>query len=181
MRALRHFFRRRMLAPFLLADVPPGQVSRGAGIGLFVALLPIVGQLYLTPAVWAGLRALPRLRFNLPTALAMVALISPPSKVPLFYGYIVTGDAVLHALDSAYIADSSAFRAQMAAMADAPWHEWFAQTGRLTGLALERYGLPLAVGGIAWAVVLGVTVGVGTAWVLTRRGRRRENGGRAAN
>ncbi len=177
MRALKHFFRRRILAPLLLQEVPPGQASRGAGFGLFVALLPIVGQLYLTPALWAGLRGLPRLRFNLPIALGMVVLISPPSKVPLFYGYILTGDAFLQALDATYRADSTAFRTQMAVMADAPWSEWFAHAGRLIGMALERYGLPLAVGGIAWAAMLGAAAGLGTAWVLTRRARRRENGG----
>jgi uncharacterized protein (DUF2062 family) len=173
------FIHRRFISPFLLREVPPEHLSRGAGIGLFVALLPVVGQLYWTPAVWALLRVLPRLRFNQPVAMAMVAVITPPVKVPLFYGYIVTGDRLLDTFGFAHMTDSTAFRAGIAAMADASWREWLDHTSRLIGLALERYALPLAVGGVAWAVVAGAGAGLGTAWILTRRARRGEKGERS--
>lgn len=179
MRTLRNFFRRRVIAPFLLAEAPRGHLSRAAGIGLFVALLPIVGQLYLVPGVWALLRAFPRLRFNLPAALAMVVLVNPPSKVLLFYGYILTGEALLDAAGVVRATDNRAFRAGMAAMDAAPWSEWLDHAGRLIGLAFERYGLPLAVGGSVWAVVLGTAAGAGTAYLLTRRRRQSENGERS--
>ncbi len=148
-------FRRRVVAPFLLAEAPSGELSLGAGIGLFVALLPIVGQIPLTPVLWAVCRPLARLRFNLPVALGMVLLISWPVQVPLFYLYLLSGEALLGAAGFDPALGSHSFRAAMAGLAAAPWPQWFERAGHLIAVALERYTMPLGIGGVAWAVPLG--------------------------
>ena len=170
------FLRRRLLAPFRVAGVPRGELSRGAGLGLGVALLPILGQLYLTPALWAAARPLARMRFNLPVAMAMVLLINPPLKVPLFYFYLLSGEALLSLAGMSPGSGADAFRAAMDGLSAAPWPERWGAAGRLLGLALERYALPLGVGGLAWAVAAGLAVWGGVTWALTRRGESGNTG-----
>lgn len=173
------FLRRYLLAPFRMAGVPRGEMSRGAGLGLGVALLPILGQLYLTPALWAASRRLAWLRFNLPVAMAMVLLVNPPVQVPLFYFYLLSGEALLSLAGIRPDGGSGEFRAAMDALSGAPWAERWSAAEQLLGLALKRFALPLEIGGLAWALVVGLLAWGGVAWVLTwrsRSGNRREAG-----
>jgi uncharacterized protein (DUF2062 family) len=171
MRSLFRSFHTRIVAPFRTADIPPAQVSRGAGFGMFIALLPIVGQLYLTPVVWGVLRPFAWLRFNLPVAMGMALIVNPPIKVPLFYGYLVTGEALLALAGIAPGHSSTQFLAAEDVLAQGPWLERFWAVERLLALAVEHYALPLALGGTAWALTVGGLVGIGTHWTLMRRRR----------
>ena len=172
MRAALRILHRRVVAPLRAGDVPTGQLSRGAGIGLGFALFPIVGQLYLTPVLWAALRPLLPLRFNLPVAMGMVLIVNPPVKVPLFYLYLLSGEALLSLAGMTAQTGAHDFKAAWDAAAEGAWIGRFSAIGRLLTLALERYALPLGIGGTVWAVLLGLFAWAGTAFYLARARNR---------
>jgi hypothetical protein len=170
MTALARVIRRHLVAPFTMRGVPAHELSLGAGLGAGFALLPIVGQLYLAPVLWAAGRAWRRTRFNFPAALAMVLIVNPPVKVPLFYGYLLTGEALLDAIGVPHSRGAAEFRVVMNDLLDGTWAERPSAMMRALTLALEHYALPLGIGGCAWALVVGLAVGLGTHWALRRRG-----------
>jgi hypothetical protein len=73
----------RLILPFISSHAPVGEVSWGAAIGMFIALLPIVGiQMYVAATLWLICRYLFRFRFNLPIAMALVWITNPVTVLP---------------------------------------------------------------------------------------------------
>jgi uncharacterized protein (DUF2062 family) len=166
------WLRRRVVAPLLRTDAPLGQVAWGAGVGMFIALLPIVGQLYVLPTVWAACRYLLGRAFHLPVAYGMVLLINPPLKILTFYLYLVSGAALLTLLgDPGMQGGFAEFKSVLFGESG----DWLANSPRAAGVALRHFGLPIVVGGILWALVGGVL-----AYGLVRVGVGRWRRGAAA-
>ena len=52
-------------------------------------------QMYIVAAIWVAARYLFRTNFNLPIAVAVVWISNPITVVPLYYGFLVTGNLFL--------------------------------------------------------------------------------------
>lgn len=65
-------------------------VSVGVGIGLFVAFLPVPGQMFIAPAIAVLMRA------NLPIAIAMIFITNPLTMAPVFLLAYKLGQMILH-------------------------------------------------------------------------------------
>src|SRR5262245_41676016 len=139
------------------------------------ALLPVVGQLYTLPPLWAVCRYLLRRGFHLPIAMGMVILINPPLKVFLFYGYALTGDVMLRWVGQPGIAGGyDAFRAALTQDGGS----WLSNSAAALEVAVTRFGPSLVVGGIFWSIV-GGPLCFALAWWAIARNRRRTAAGEA--
>ncbi len=162
------WFRRRVVTPIFQSGATRGQVAWGAGVGMFIALLPIVGQLYVLPPVWAACRYVLSRPFHLPVAYGMVFLINPPLKIFTFYGYLLTGEALLANLGRpAAEGGFAAFRTTLLGTGG----DWLSNSVRAAGIALQYFGPPIVAGGIVWAAVGGVLAYGLVRIALARRGR----------
>jgi len=165
----RTWLRARLVDPILRAEASAGQVAWGAGVGMFVALLPMVGQLYVLPVVWAAARTVVRRAFHLPLAYGMVLLINPPVKVFTFYGYLLTGNVLLESFGAAGIGSGWAgFKAALLGTQGG----WLSNSWHAAEVALRSFGLPILVGGVLWAAVGGV-LAFALAWGIASTQRRR--------
>lgn len=165
---LASWLRRHVVTPLLQAHAPRRQVAWGAGIGMFIALLPMVGQLYVLPPVWAACRYVLGRAFHLPIAYGMVFLINPPLKILTFYLYLLSGDALLAALG--HPAMEGGFSAFSTTLLGAEGN-WLANSARAAGVALQIFGPPIVVGGVLWAVLGGILAYALARIALARRGR----------
>jgi len=163
------WLRRRVIAPVLQADAPAHQIAWGAGLGMFFALLPVVGQLYIVPALWSVCRYALRRVFHLPTALLMVACVPPPLKLLTFYGYAVTGNGLMRALGYEGMAGGLA---DFEAVTASDGGNWFVGAAHAIDAALTRFGPPIILGGFVWACI-GGALAFASAWALIVRYRRR--------
>lgn len=168
---------RRRCAVLLQTGAPAGQVAWGAGFGMFIALLPTVGQLYMLPPLWAAARYFLRRAFHLPMAYAMVLLINPPLKLFTFYGYYLTGLRLLRYLGMPE--SEPGFAAFKAALLGED-SDWLTGSVRAGYLALRHFGPPIIAGGILWAAAGGL-LAYAAAWAaLTAWRRTAERPGAAA-
>ena len=85
-------FWREKVAPLLKAKDSPEHLARGAAIGVFVGLTPTVG---VQMAIVVLIAAIPRVKFNIPLACAMVWISNPLTMIPLYYGMYWLGVLLL--------------------------------------------------------------------------------------
>lgn len=85
-------FWREKIVPLLKAKDSPERLALGAAIGTFVGLTPTVG---VQMAMVVLVSAIPKLKFNIPLACAMVWISNPLTMIPLYYGMYWLGVLVL--------------------------------------------------------------------------------------
>ena len=80
------------IAALLRAKDSPERLALGAAIGMFVGLTPTVG---VQMAMVVLVAAIPKLKFNVPLACAMVWISNPLTMIPLYYGMYWLGVLLL--------------------------------------------------------------------------------------
>lgn len=85
-------FWRERIVPLLKAKDSPEHLARGAAIGVFVGLTPTVG---VQMAMVVLIAAIPKMKFNIPLACAMVWISNPLTMIPLYYGMYWLGVLLL--------------------------------------------------------------------------------------
>lgn len=158
MRKLLRLLQRHLILPFQESDAPAPQVAWGAAIGLFIGLTPTMGvQMYLSAAVWVICRYGLRLNFNLPIAIAMVWISNPVTVVPLYFGYLKSGDWLLGWLGyPVSTMDYATFEALFHNIGQENPHGWWERTVEGILLVFWKFGWPIVVGGLAWAISLSI-------------------------
>lgn len=147
-----------LILPFQQSHAPVWEVARGTAIGMFVGITPTVGvQMYVVFLIWLACRLF-RLRFNLPIGIAMVWISNPVTFIPMYYGYLKTGQWVLELWWGIPIMDMTyaSFQQNMMALinnGDAGYFEML--VAGFTVVVLE-FGWPIALGSMVYAVPLTV-------------------------
>ena len=157
-----------LVRPFVESSAPISHISWGAAIGMFVTMTPTVGiQMYIAAIIWIILRTVIRFHFNLPIAVAIVWISNPVTMIPLYYGFLVTGNLVL-GIDMAQTMEFGDFRLIFQQ----------AQADPATGLSeamlssfmllFWRFGWPMVVGSLVWATPLAVLTYPFTTFAMLR-------------
>jgi len=171
---LKRQIKTHLIEPFKESHAPVSHITRGATIGMFVALTPTVGaQMYISGAVWVICRYMFRYRFNLPIAIAMVWITNPITTPPIYYGYYLIGDYLLSVWGKASPEMTYDLFVQMVVqLSDGEQGNLIQRI--LAGLyvLLREFGWPLLLGSLL--VTLPVTVATyPVTWSLMTRYRKR--------
>lgn len=145
-----------LVQPFAESSAPISHISRGAAIGMFVAMTPTVGiQMYIVGAIWILLRSLIRFHFNLPIAVALVWISNPVTVVPIYYVFLLTGNIML-GLDLSQSMDFSEFQQLFVQARQDPAVDMSEALLSSLMLMFWRFGWPMAVGSLVWAAPLAI-------------------------
>jgi uncharacterized protein (DUF2062 family) len=155
---LSRLTRLRLVIPLKRGQMPPEYIARGVAVGLAIAFTPTVGvQLIAVFAIWGLSRSLPpRFHFHVVPAFAWVWVTNLFTIGPIYYGFLLTGQAMLGRFDELGSVGLHAFSARLTELVSA-------DTGFFEGLwegtvaLFDIWGLPLFLGSIPWAI--------GTAWL----------------
>lgn len=157
-----------LVQPFVISSAPISHISRGAAIGMLVAMTPTMGfQMYIAAVIWIILRALIRFHFNLPIAVAMVWISNPVTVIPIYYVFLVTGDLMLD-LDLSHRMDFEAFRQMFSQAKNDPAMDMGEALLGSIMLLFWRFGWPMVVGSLAWAVPLALLTYPVTSFAMLR-------------
>lgn len=157
-----------LVQPFIESSAPISHISWGAAIGVFVAMTPTMGiQMYIVAVLWVFCRSLLRFHFNLPIAVAMVWISNPVTMVPLYYGFLATGELFL-GLDPAFGGDFAEFRRIFQEARGNASTDW--SRALIGGIALLfwRFGWPMLVGSLVWALPLAAITYPVTTFAMLR-------------
>jgi len=163
-----------LILPFQVSTAPIPQVAWGAAIGMFIGLTPTVGvQMYISALLWIICRYVFRFRFNLPIAIAMVWISNPVTVVPLYYGYLKTGEWLLAMWGHVGTpTDYAGFKAIMKGAEELSAHALWDRIVRGLAALFWLFGWPIVVGGVAWAIPLAILTHPVTTFGLLRYRRR---------
>ena len=154
---LRRLLLTRLVAPIVRGRHSAAFSARGVFFGVLVALTPTVGvQMPLVFLLWLAVRALqPRWEFNLLVGLAWTWVTNIVTVPPFYYAFYLTGRLMMGLSGPAHGYDSFAAMLEDTLSTDAGWLEtlWVYTWG-----LFERFGVPMFVGCIPWAL-LGAWVG----------------------
>ena len=162
MHRFRRLMLRRLVAPLMRGQHPPEYTARGTAVGLAIALTPTVGvQMPAVFLVWITVRYLrPAWDFNLVVAIAWTWLTNVFTMAPIYYVFLVTGRILLGRWDR--LRGFDIFREKLSASlaVDAGPVEtlWIYMVN-----LFEQFGLPMWVGSVPWALILGW---IGYRWSL---------------
>ncbi|MEX2615319.1 MAG: DUF2062 domain-containing protein [Alphaproteobacteria bacterium] len=154
--------RYRLLVPLLRAKHSPHYTARGVFIGLLVAMTPTVGvQMPICLAIWIVLRIIrPEWDFSAIVAMAWTWVTNIFTLGPMYYLFLVTGRLMLG--ENSNFSGYDEFTATLTNMLDAD--AGFLDSIWIYTVALfERWGLPMFIGSIPWALLSAV---IGYWWSL---------------
>ncbi len=142
--------RYRLHIPMIRSPHPPEFTARGVMIGMFWAMLPLVGiQMICVFVTWIICRKLFRYDFSLANGLAWTWVTNVFTVIPAYYLFFVTGMFMLGG--GSDIGGYEGFAAAFTEIGDRDvgfWHKVVLWTKTL----LIGWGLPLTIGSIPWAV-----------------------------
>jgi uncharacterized protein (DUF2062 family) len=139
---------------------PPEEAVRGATIGMMTAFTPTVGiQIPILIGVWMLVHR--RWNFSLPIALSCTFVTNVFTIGPIYYLFVVTGRVLLGRLDE--LQGFEVFNSRLAANASEQLSFWQSLWSGFVGL-MDSFGLPMFVGCIPWAILIG-----GITWFLSDR------------
>ncbi|MGB0714565.1 MAG: DUF2062 domain-containing protein [Phycisphaerae bacterium] len=163
MRDFHRRIRKFIIHKVLHADDSPHVIALGLGIGMFVAFLPLVGvQTFLALALAALLRA------NKAVCVPVVWITNPATLIPIYYGCLVLGQAVLHGSSASSGQDMtslSAFAPDASVFELAYWKQLIETT--------MSFATELWVGCLIVSTVLGCTAYFLARWGVTAYRERR--------
>lgn len=133
---------------------PLPEVARGAAIGIFLGLTPLVGvQMYMTGITWLVCRYVFRFHFNATIAVAMVWITNPITTPPIYYLYLITGQLVQSLLGHEVIPITyAAFQHQLNLLTHGANLGFFEYIFYATWVLMENYGWPLVMGSMIYAI-----------------------------
>ena len=157
-RLLRYY----LIIPLHRSRHSPEYTARGVLIGLMIAFTPTVGiQIPLVAVLWAGFRALhPNWDFSLIVAMAWTWVTNVFTVPPVYYCFFVTGRVLLGHHDR--IPGYRAFASQIASSLE-HGDGLIAATVHSGINLMTAFGLPLFIGSLPWALVIGI---FGYIWSL---------------
>jgi len=168
---LARLIRHRLVIPIVRSRHPPEYTARGVMVGLAVALTPTVGiQMPVVFLVWLLMHRFRRAwDFNLLVALAWTWLTNVFTAPPIYYMFLVTGRLMLGRWDR--IRDYDTFSARLGSTLNAEVG-WFETLWVYMHDLFEKFGAPMFVGALPWAL-LGSWLGYRWTLGLIRRMRER--------
>lgn len=166
------FLRYKLVVPMKRSPHPPEYTAKGVGVGVFIGLTPLVGiQMYLSTMVWLACRWHPKTDFQLVQAILWVWISNVFTMVPMYYGFYVTGQVMLGRFN-----DITGYGAFADLFQFSKWQGatfWQTMENYFVYIA-EKFGLPLGIGWIPYAVVFGwIAYKVTLRLLLERRERLR--------
>jgi uncharacterized protein (DUF2062 family) len=154
---------RRHLMDILREKDQPARIARGAGIGIFVALLPIMG----IQMPVATMLALP-LRGNIKAAIAGVWLTNPLTFIPLYYAVYRFGLLLAPSRRMEW----GVFETVFLKSANWNWAEIRESLIQLLNMSADIM-VPLWLGGAVWGLIFGVATYFATLRAVKRLRARR--------
>jgi len=149
---IKRICRYRLVIPLLRSSHPPKYKALGVAVGVAWAMTPLVGiQMYLVFMTWLVMRKVFKRDFSLPLGLAYTWITNVFTMIPIYYGFYVTGQMMMHRPATSY-ADLKGTMEQVF-LADYTFLEKMAASFKLV---LQDWGLGMAVGCLPWALVFGV-------------------------
>lgn len=156
----------------------PEHAARGVSIGVLVAMTPTVGvQMPIVALLWFAVRAaFPVWDFNLIAALAWTWVTNIFTVPPVYYLFYLTGRLMMGVGGPGHGFDSFSAILEETLSADAGWFEtlWIYTLG-----LFRRFGVPMFVGCLPWALL---SAWLGYRWSLglivrlrAARDRKRRN------
>ena len=135
-------------------------------------MTPTLGlHLLIVLALWASVGKLfPRRKFSLLVAMTWTCVMNPLTAAPLYYLFLVTGRLLLGG--GASMGTYGTFSEQFDA-ALVPGAGWLETAWAFLNSGLDRYGLPMLVGCIPWALLAGYVGYRWSLWFVRARRRRR--------
>lgn len=150
---LGRYLRYKLVVPMKRSPHPPGYTAKGVAVGVFIGMTPLVGiQMYLSTMAWLACRWHPKTDFQLLQAILWVWISNVFTMVPMYYGFYVTGQAMLGRFD-----DISGYEAFAELFKFSKWQGdtfWHTMENYFIYVA-DKFGLPLGIGWIPYGVVFG--------------------------
>lgn len=160
----------KFVVPMKRSPHPPEYTARGVAMGVFWGITPLVGvQMYLVFMCWLAAKWHPKLNFHLLQGMLWVWVSNIFTLVPMYYGFYVTGQAMLGRFD-----DISGYGAFSGLLDTGAWEGasfWESMKQYFIYIA-DTFGLPLAIGWIPYAVI-GAWVGYKATLRVVRARRAR--------
>lgn len=146
--------RYRLVIPLLRGRHSPQYTARGVGLGMFWAMTPFFGaQMLLVTINWLIARKLFSWDFSLANGIAWVWVSNVFTIIPLFFGYLITGQFMLgdHASINGYGKFVDVWTSSFSGSSSL-WEgvaNWFA-------IMVNGWGLPILIGSIPWSIILAI-------------------------
>ena len=158
---------RQKVVPLLKGKDSPERLALGAAIGMLVGLTPTVG---VQMAMVVLIAAIPRLKFNVPIACAMVWVSNPFTMIPLYYSMYWLGVLLLSRREMHFDKFETTVQALIDSIKGAESLLEAAWQG-LTGMFSigMHVAVPMWIGG----TVLGILAAIPTYVIVLRWVRRR--------
>ena len=150
---LGRMIRYRLHIPMKRSRHSPEFIARGVMVGMVWAMTPIIGlQMTAVFATWLVTRKVFSWDFSLVNGLAWTWTTNVFTAIPVFYIFYITGQVMLGRFDD--ISGYESFRTAFEISNGASTGFWDVISGWVAGLAVGL-GLPMTVGCIPWAILLG--------------------------
>lgn len=157
--------RAKLLSLLKVKDSAP-RVALGAAIGVFVGLTPTVG---VQMAMVVLIAAIPKLKFNLPVACAMVWISNPFTMIPLYYSMYWLGVLLLNRKEMHFDRFQTMVQELIDSIKDGEsllTSAWQGLTG-MFDIGID-IAIPMWIGGI----VLGLVFSIPTHFIVLRLAQR---------
>jgi uncharacterized protein len=149
---LARYARYRLVIPLLRARHPAEYTARGVLVGVVCGLMPILGQSGIVLLVWLATRRLFNWHFSLVIAVLWTFISNPLTSPPMFYGFYMTGQAMLGQWQDLSGFDS--FTALIHSFSSDSLSPWEHVREFLDTLFLD-WALAMWVGFLPWAALCG--------------------------
>lgn len=170
---LKRLARYRLHIPMKRSAHPPEHIARGVMIGVVWAVTPIFGlQMVSVFITWIAARKLFGWDFSLVNGLAWTWATNAFTIIPAFYVFWLTGQIMLGRFDD--LTGYAGFKSVIARW-DVPGADFFDTVVNRFSALFDAVGLPLTIGCLPWAVLLGwLAYRLSHGFVVSYRRRRAE-------
>lgn len=169
---LKALIHKNVVQPFTDSRDPVPEVALGASVGAFLGFTPTVGiQMPTVLMIWFFFRFVFRIRFNMIIGMAMVWVSNPLTMIPMYYGFLVTGNWMQEMAGIQFMAISyAAFTAEferLNAMGDMSFLIWLYHAAQVL---IMEFGWPMVLGSLIYAIPAAIIAYPLTGyWVLKYR------------